>query len=160
MSVQDTFNGAKSGLTLMRAYVNTVAQEIGVEKALAIDNKVCKALGAMQGKMIKEQIGSKEAGTKEASQILLNVIEKGYGILSEVVDENPNKIVCKIGKCPVFESAQALGMDVKDIESNCRASAIIFMDSIAKQLNPNLSYQLTKFRSTADDSCEEAIVLS
>ena len=33
MTVQDTFNGAKSGLTFMRAYVNTVAQEIGAEKA-------------------------------------------------------------------------------------------------------------------------------
>ncbi len=160
MTVQDTFNGAKSGLTFMRAYVNTVAQEIGAEKALVLDTKVCEALGAMQGKMIKEQIASKEVGTKEASQILLNVIEKGYGILSEVVDENPNKIACKIGKCPVFESAQTLGMDVKDIEATCRASAIQFMDSIAKELNPNLSYQLTKFRSTADDCCEETIVLS
>ena len=160
MAVQDTFNGAKSGLTFMRAYVNTVAQEIGAEKALVLDTKVCEALGAMQGKMIKEQIGSKDVGTKEASQILLNVIEKGYGILSEVVDESPNKITCNVGKCPVFESAQALGMELKDIESTCRASAIQFMDSIAKQLNPNLSYQLTKFRSTADDCCEEVIVVS
>jgi len=29
----------------------------------------------------------------------------------------------------------------------------------AKQLNPNLSYQLMKFRSAPDDFCEEAIVL-
>ena len=159
MTTQDTFNGAKSGLTFMRAYVNTVAQEIGVEKALTLDTKVSEALGAMNGKMIKEQLGDREIGVKEASQVLLNVIEKGYGIQSDVVDESPDKIACKIGKCPVFESAQALGMDVKDIEATCRASAIIFMDSIAKQLNPNLSYQLTKFRSTADECCEETIVL-
>jgi hypothetical protein len=160
MSTQDTFNGAKSGLTFMRAYVNTVAQKIGVEEALAIDSKVSESLGAVQGKMIKQQIGTKEVDVKEASQILLNVIEKGYGISSEVIDESPNKIACKIGKCPVFESGQELGMDVKDIETNCRSSAICFMDSIAKQINPNLSYQLTKFRSSADDCCEEAIVLS
>jgi len=71
MSTQDTFNGAKSGLTFMRAYVNIVAQEIGAEKALVLDTKVSEALGAMNGKMIKEQLGDREIGAKEASQVLL-----------------------------------------------------------------------------------------
>ncbi len=47
----------------------------------------------------------------------------------------------------------------KDIENICRASAIGFMDAAAKQLNPKLSYQLQKFRSNADDYCEEAVLL-
>lgn len=46
------------------------------------------------------------------------------------------------------------------IEALCRAGAIRTMDTITKQLNPALSYQLNKFRSSADDSCEEVIVLS
>ena len=113
-----------------------------------------------QKKKGKKEEKKGKIGAKEASQVLLNVIEKSYGIQSDVVDESPSNITCKIGKCPVFESAQALGMDVKDIEATCRASAIVFMDSIAKQLNPDLSYQLTKFRTSADDCCEENIQLS
>ena len=66
----------------------------------------------------------------------------------------------KVGKSPIYESAQALGMDTKAIEASCRASCIKYMDAIAKQLNPNLSYQLTKFRSAADGYCEEVVVLA
>jgi hypothetical protein len=33
------------------------------------------------------------------------------------------------------------------------------MGATAKQLNPNLSFRVTKFRSTPDDFCEEEIVL-
>jgi len=49
--------------------------------------------------------------------------------------------------------------DNKTIEAGCKAGAITFMDSAAKQLNPNLSYRLAKFRSSADDCCEESLVL-
>jgi hypothetical protein len=159
MAVEDTFNGAKSGLTLFQAYVNTVAQEIGMERALALDTKMCEAVGATQGKMIKEQTGIEEFDAKSAHPLLLNAIEEGFGILSEVIEESPQRVVFKVGRCPVYEAAEALGMDAEAIEANCRADSIRFMDAMTKQLNPNLSYQLRKFRSAADDFCEEAIVL-
>ena len=158
MAVQDTFNGAMSGLIFMRAYANMVAQKVGAKQAIALETELSETMGAMQGMMIKEQMDSEEIGLLEANQVLMKQIETGYGILSEVVVESSNKITCKAGRCPVFEAAQLLGMDVKDIETSCRASSIKFMDAMVKQLNPNLSYQLTKFRSTADESCEESIV--
>lgn len=160
MTVEDTFNGAMSGLAFMRAYANTVAQKIGAEQALSLETETCETMGAMQGMMIKGQMDSEEIGLSEAGKVLWKQIETGFGILSEVAEESSNKIICKAGRCPVFESAQLLGMDVKDIETTCRATSIRFMDAMAKQLNPNLSYQLTKFRSTADESCEESIVLT
>ena len=51
-------------------------------------------------------------------------------------------------------------METEASEANCRASSIRFMDSLAKQLNPDLNYQLEKFRSAADGCCEEAVVLA
>jgi hypothetical protein len=160
MSLQDTFNGAKSGFTFMRAFSDIVAQEIGVEKALALSAKTSETLGTLKGMMIKEELDTKEIGIKEVNQLLSDQIESNLGIFSEIVDEDPNKIQCKVGKCPVYESAQELGVDAKDIEAHCRAGSIKFMDAMAKQLNPNLSYQLTKFRSSSDDCCVETIVLS
>ena len=160
MAVQDTFNGAMSGLIFMRAYANLVAEKVGAEQALSLETELSETMGAMQGMMIKEQMDNEEISLSEANQVLMKQIETGYGILSEVVDESSNKITCKAGRCPVFEAAQLLGMDVKDIETSCRASSIKFMDAMVKQLNPNFSYQLTKFRSTADESCEESLVLT
>ena len=99
MTVQDTFNGAMSGLTFMRAYANTVAQKIGVEQALSLETETCETMGAMQGMMIKGEMGNEDIGLPEASQVLLKQIETGYGSLSEVVEESSNKITCKALKC-------------------------------------------------------------
>jgi len=69
MAVEDTFNGAKAGLTMLHAYTNTVAQAIGMEQALALDTKTCEAMGAAQGKMIKAQAGIEEFDAQAAHQL-------------------------------------------------------------------------------------------
>ena len=159
MTIKNTFNGAKSGLTFLHAYLNSVADEIGMEQSLALDAKTCQALGTAQGMMIKAQAGVEEVDIKTGEKMLSALIEESFGIISEVADESPNEISCKVGRCPVYESAEMIGMDNKAIEASCRAGAITFMDSVAKQLNPKLSYKLTKFRSSADDCCEESVVM-
>ena len=159
MSSEGIFNGAKTGFTCMYAYIGTVAEELGMEKALDLDNKACQMLGAAQGKMIKEQVGNEEIDSRGAAELLGKLIEEGFGILSEVTEESPQKTVRKLGRCPIYEGAQAIGFDNQAIEATCRAGSLQFMDAAAKQLNPKLSYQLTKFRSSADDSCEETVVL-
>ncbi len=98
MTVEHTFNGAKSGLTFMYAYLNSVAGEIGMEQALALDTKTCQDLGAAQGQMIKEQAGTEEVDLRTAEKMLTAMIEEGLGITSEVAEEKPNIITRKIGK--------------------------------------------------------------
>lgn len=160
MAVEDIFTGAQSALTFLNAYINTVAQEIGMERALAVDTQVCEAMGVAQGQMIKEQAGIEEFDAQAAGQVLSKAIEQGFGIVSEPIEESPERMVLKVGRCPVYEAGLAVGMDPEAIEASCRGGAMRFMDAMAKELNPNLSYQLTKFRSGADEPCEETIVLA
>src|SRR4030042_2078087 len=110
MAVDDTFNGAMSGYLMLHAYSNTVAEAIGMEQALALATKSSETMGAMEGKMYKEQAGIEEFDTKAAYQGLIASIE-GVGILSEVIEEGPQKIIFKVGRCPIYEAAQALGME-------------------------------------------------
>jgi len=159
MSPEGIFNGAKTGLTCMYAYVGTVAEELGMEKAVDLNNRACQMLGAAQGKMLKEQLGNEEIDSRKAAELLGKLIEEGFGILSEITEESPERTVRKLGRCPIYEGAQAIGFDKQAIEANCRAGSLQFMDAAAKELNPKLSYHLTKFRSSADDSCEETVVL-
>ncbi len=159
MAIEDTFNGAKNAMTHYLAYFNTVAQEIGMERALALITKTDEALGAKTGKMIKEQAGAEELDAKAAASLARNAIEEGYGISSEVIEESPQRVVFNLGKCPIYEAAQEVGLDAETIEALCRAGGLRLMDTTVKQLNPNLSYQLIKFRSAADNFCEEEIVL-
>ena len=44
-------------------------------------------------------------------------------------------------------------------EAECRAGALRYMDTMVKQWNPNLSYRLREFRSSADGHCIEEVVV-
>ena len=150
---------AENVFTLYFAYQNMVAQEIGIERANVIGTKMCESMGASIGKMIKEQAGIEKIDAKTAYSLIKPFIQ-GLGINSEVIEESPQRVVSKGGRCPAFEAAQMMGLDPQTIETLvCRQGSIKLMDAMVKQLNPDLSMQISKFRSSADDFCEEEIVL-
>jgi hypothetical protein len=159
MASADTFEGAKNGLTFLFAYMNMVGQDIGMERATALDTKMCEAMGAAHGKAIRAQAGIEELDAAVAASLTGRSIEQTLGISSEVVQEGAQETVVKVGRCPVYEAAQALGMEGAAIEASCRAGSIRYMDTVVKQFDPRLSYQLREFRSSAEDSCVEAIIL-
>ena len=159
MATEDKLEGARNGLAFSYAYMNMVGQEIGMERAIALSAKVDEMMGDAQGKMMKEQLGGKDIDINAATTMALNTIKDGFGITSEVIERSPERMVVRCSRCPVYEAAQSVGIDTGTIETLCRTGSLKFMDAMVKQLNPNLSYRLTKFRSAADDFCEEAIVL-
>jgi hypothetical protein len=160
MASVDTFNGAKNAFTYMFAYLNTVGQDIGMERALALDTKMCEAMGVAQGMEIKKQGGTEQVGLQAVTSLTERFLEDGLGISSKLLEEDARKRVFKVGRCPLYEAAEALGMDSASIEGLCRAGAIRYMDTLVKQLNPALSYQLREFRSSAEECCIEGILLS
>jgi hypothetical protein len=157
MGIEDVFNGAKSAMTFYDAYLKTVSEEIGMDQALSLHTKMFETMGAMQGKTLKENAGTEEIDIKAALSIAKSV-PGGLGISMEVIEESPKSVVFKVGKCPIYEAAQMMGVDEETIETLCRSGPVRFMDTVTKQLNPNFSYQLQRFRSGADDFCEEVIV--
>lgn len=117
-----------------------------------------KSMGVMQGKMLKSQLRRekiKEVTPSIAGSLTSGVIA-GLGIDTKTIEESPEKISYKINKCPVYEATKLMGLDS---ETMCRYSAIPFMDTIVKQIDPNLGYELEKYRSGPDDFCQESIVL-
>lgn len=158
MATKDAFAGAKTAFTFFDAFVGAVAQEIGLERTLGIMTKMSENLGAMQGKMIKQQVGDKKIDAKSAWSMLKPAVED-IVLNFQVIEESPKRVVVKAGRCAVYEAAQALGIDGKTIEAVCHAGGNRFDDMLVKQLNPNLGFRLRKFRSSADDFCEEEVVL-
>jgi hypothetical protein len=159
MTITDTFNGAKNGFTFLFAYVNTVAQDIGMERAMALDAKMCQAMGAAWGQSIKEQAGMEETDTRAAASLARAFMSEAIGINTEVAEEGTETVMLRVGRCPLYEAAQVLGMDKAAIEALCRAGAICYMDTMVKQFNPAISYRLAEFRSLADDACIEVLAL-
>jgi hypothetical protein len=159
MASSETFHGAKNAFTFFFAYLNTVGQEIGMDRAIALDTHMCEMMGTAQGQAIKAQAGLNEIDIATAASLARRSIEESLGISSEVIEESAQRIASKVGRCPLYEAAQAVGMDGAALEDICRASALRYMDTMVKQWNPHLSYRLSEFRPSADGSCIEAVVL-
>lgn len=159
MATADTFNGAKNAFTFFFAYLNTVGQDIGMERAIALDTTMCEMMGSAVGQAVKEQAGVDEIDAAIAASLTARSIEETLGISSQVIQEGAKKTASKIGRCPLYEAAHELGMDGATIEAMCRASAIRYMDTMVKQFNPHLNYQLKDFRSSPDSPCTEEVVL-
>lgn len=160
MATTDTFAGAKSAFTFLFAYLNTVGQEIGMERAIALDTRMCEAMGAAQGMAMKEQAGMEELGLEIVTSLNERFMEDGLGITSQLVEEDAQKRLFKVSRCPLYEAAAELGMDHASIEALCRSGALRFMDTMVKQMNPALGYQLQQFRASAEGSCIEVMYLS
>jgi len=159
MKTEAIFNGVRNGFIFLYDFQNKVAKEIGKERALELDTASSRELGAAQGMMLKEQTGQDIPDAISASNIIMKYLEQELGVRMVVKDESPERVVYSCGRCPIFEAYQVFGTDNKDIESNCRASAVGFMDELVKQLNPKLNYELVRFREGAEDSCDEVIFL-
>ena len=152
------FQGAKAAFTYHNLYLTTVGQEFGIAKAIALESRMCENIGTIQGKFIKDKSGISAFDAKTAYAIVKEVPE-GFGIIGEVLEESPGKVRFKCGHCSIYEGAQNAGLDDKTRENICRKGSIRYMDAMVKQLHPNLSYRLTKYRTSADDFCEEEIAL-
>jgi hypothetical protein len=159
MSQEDKLKGAMNAFTLHYAYINNVAQEIGVDKAEEIDSEVCKMMGSARGRMIKEAANLDEFTAEAAAKAARESILEDFGIISKPIEESEKRVVVQCERCPVYDGAYAAGMDHGSIEAQCRKAPIGYMNALVKELNPNLKYHLKKFRSSADDVCEEEIVI-
>lgn len=107
---------------------------------------------------MKEQSAIKEFDAK-AAWSMVKSFKDGIGESHEVLEESPQRVVLKNGRCPMYEAARMLGMDADTIETSCHVGPMTFMDTAVKQLNPNLNLWVRKFRSTPEDFYQEEIVL-
>lgn len=157
MTQAEVFTGSKSGLTFLFAYQQAVAQEIGMEQALALNAKMVQALGTAQGQDLRSRADREEIPPKLAASLTGEFLEQALGIRSRMKEGSAEKAVIKIGRCPSYEAAAELGMEHSAIEAPCRAGSIPYMDALVKQLNPDVVYDLTQFRPSAQDPCVEVI---
>jgi hypothetical protein len=120
------------------AFFNTVIQEVGMEKALALLSKCMEDMGSMMGKTMKEQMGIKELDAKTIISMMKELGEDfGFG---SVIEESPTMVRFKSDQCACYEGSQRAGLGELSLEAMCRYGPMKFMGALVKQLSPNLSY--------------------
>ena len=89
----------------------------------------------------------------QISALLASDAIKGFGIASSILKESDEKVSVGVKRCPVYQAVKMMSLYPEPL---CRSSSLPFMDSLVKELNPNLQYKLEKFRIGQDDFCEES----
>lgn len=150
------FDSVKSVYIALAAYVNKVAQEIGKDKAMALLSSSFTEIGKFQGKKLKKLTSKDDLNANEAYELIKN-IPKRIGVNFMITKQDKDKVVARLDKCPVYESAATVGIDPGEF---CHNSAIAYFSAVAKELNLNLDYQRNKCKASEKDYCEEQIVLT
>ena len=158
MPAEERFAAAQAAMAFFNAYVNTVSDEIGSERAMALYARTAEQAGEMQGKMARKEAGDQDLEA-DAAYSILRAIPDSMGILGEVLEEGPSLVRVSVPKCSIYESYLMAGLDEAAMQARCRHGSMRFMDTEAKQLNPRLTFQLSKFRASPNNVCLEELRL-
>ncbi len=151
------FNNAKTMLKMQHIFAQAVAEEIGLDRAIELSARAMEQMGAMQGLPVKKRKSTKKYEARTVAP-LVGAVYRQFGSSIKMVGESPRSVLVKCARCPNYEAACELGMDHPTIERWCRVGSIRSVEAMIKQLNPDLSFRLVRFRGTPEDFCEEEIV--
>ncbi len=159
MASQDAYNAAAFAYAGNHALLGAVIQEMGPEKAVALDGQIYTQLGAAQGRQLKAQAGIEGDADLQTTFAVLSQVMTTLGIDYDVIERSPELIAVKVGRCPIYAGAAAVGWENQMIAVTCGAAAMGFLDAAAKQFNPKLTWRMRTFRTNLEDGCIEELVL-
>lgn len=155
----DVFKGAETAYMSCCSYLNKLIETLGAEKAFALMTETDTARGIKVGQELRQSLGGKDLNVHDTLNTIVTMA-KDIGGIDTIIEETEDHAitVTAMGKCPIYEAGKKIGMDDERIEAICRASSAVFLDQVVQQLNPELTYQVRKFRSEEDGGCVEEIL--
>ena len=155
MSKKSSYIASKGALSLYGGFFKAVAQDIGLEKALALHENLWKSLGAASVTALKEKLGRRKVNLA-AWQSIEEKFCEDLGFTAEFKKQG-STLTVKTLECPIYAGFKEAGLDHGTIESMCNKMADAVYGE-AKREFPQLSGSL-KFRDTPDKACVEQFVL-
>ncbi len=151
MAREDVYNGVASSFSMYGGLLKDVAQEIGMENALALHTKQGVHFGAQVAGAIQARLGGGELNIEAVTEVMSGLIE-GFGMNPEV-EMTPTSVTFTHANCPIYDGLKMAGWEHDDIEAACNCMAGAEMEEITKAF-PQLSGGLV-FRATAEEPCVE-----
>jgi hypothetical protein len=151
MGSEVAFNAAKGAYGTYGALLKDIAQEVGMERALALHARRGEGYGAMVAGMIKDELGDEEFNMQALASVLSGITEEG-GLIAKV-EGTQTSATCEVFECPLYEGLKMAGWSHEDIEKTCNCFGAAERNELQKSY-PQLSASL-KFRSAPDQSCVE-----
>jgi hypothetical protein len=151
MSREAVFAATKGAFSLFGSYLKDVAQEIGMERALALYANQGQTFGSMLTGMIQEKLGDKELDTATIAAVLSDAAD-GFGMTAKI-EQSQTTVIMENLRCPIYEGFKEAGLDHETIASACNRMAAVEQAEV-KKVYPQLS-GCVKFKSAPDQPCIE-----
>ncbi len=154
-----SFLGVKRAYGVLFSYIISVIESLGSDQALKILKEVVQKRGREDGLELKRRLGVVNNNIFDGLAVYSAFIQDS-GMNFEVIEENKEKIVLRIGKCPVFEASHEAILDCQYFgERMCRLIYLPLASAVVSVINPNLSVDLVRYRTFHDGYCIEDISL-
>ena len=156
MTNEEVFQAATKIYSLYGTFFKTVAQEVGLEKALALHTQAHKEQGVVSGKLLKEKMGQGQLDIQKLGSVLRES-NLSIGIDCELSHTSSSSAVFKNSRCPMYDEYRNSGLDDQTAEGLCQKGATAKLGAMLKCLDPNINYRLNHYRIKSTEACEEEI---
>jgi hypothetical protein len=151
MAKEDAFNATMNSWSMYGGLFKTIADDVGLEKALEYHAKQGEPFGMMIGETLKQQLGDKKPTTEVLKAILQPSMES-FGFDPEL-NVSPTEISLKIPRCPFYEGFKMAGFDHETIGKTCSAMSSVEFAKI-KEYYPDIEGSV-EYRDSSEGYCLE-----
>jgi hypothetical protein len=155
MSKKDSYNATKQTFQVYGGFFKEAAQEMGMEKALALHGNQGKPLGAALAGMLREELGRKKLNFAAIETVMTKALQS-WG-MTPAYEKKRGILKVKHAHCPIYDGLSSVGFDHQTIEMMCHRMAALEYDEI-KQAFPQLS-ACVKVRASAEEPCIEEFAI-
>jgi len=142
---------------LYGAFFQAVAQEIGMDRALALHARAHEEQGVASGKVLREKMGESGIDIQRLGAVLRES-NLSIGIESELARASDGSAVFRNSRCPMYDGYRMGGLNDQTAEALCQKGASAKLGTMLRILDPQIVYRLTRYRAKPDEPCEEEIL--
>jgi len=155
MAKEDVFNATMSSNIARARLFKSIADDVGLDKALEYHAKDGESFGVMIGETLKQQLGDKALTTEVLNSVLQPIVE-GFGFVAEF-DVSPTEVSIKVTRCPIYEGWKMAGLDHETIGKTCSAWYSAEYAQL-KKYYPKIEGSL-KYRDSSEGYCLDKFTL-
>ena len=151
--------GTRRAYALLFSYVIAASDGMGSDRALGLLNDIVKKRGKSDGLELVRECHIKGNGIPECLTVYTKLMDD-YGAHPLIFSKAEGNALIRVDRCPFYEAFHASEISCAWLTENiCKIITLPMITEIIKQVNPNASVSIEKYRTSTTDFCIEKITL-
>lgn len=156
MKNEEIYYATRKVFASYAGFFHEVANEIGIERALALHERAHEKMGVHLAMLI---FGAcHQPFELDTIRELLLAGNRSIGIESELAEAAPTSALFRNHRCPMLDGYWMGGLDERTARLLCERGAWVKVGAAVRELNPRVEHHV-KYRSSAEEECLEEITL-